>query len=268
MAISEKLTAIAENQQKVYDAGYAKGKADGGDTETAYQEGYDAGKQSEYDRFWNGYQENGERGGYLYAFAGRGWTDETFKPKWDLRPVASANFMFRDSYITDMVSNLEVCGVALDFSSCQALEYAFAYSQITRLGIIDTRAATKLSYMCYSCKNLTEIEKVIFADDGMQEGSNPFLLCNSLQEIRIEGAIGTTVSFLNSPLSVESMKSIILALIDNTGTGFEYQTSVKFSTTCWNALEATIDADDETTLPPDGGTSWKDYVFSTLSWNV
>ena len=32
MSVADKLTTIAENQQKVYDAGYAKGKQEGGNT--------------------------------------------------------------------------------------------------------------------------------------------------------------------------------------------------------------------------------------------
>ena len=43
MTIAEKLTLIAENQQKVYDAGYEKGKSEGGDTDAAYEQGYENG---------------------------------------------------------------------------------------------------------------------------------------------------------------------------------------------------------------------------------
>ena len=48
MSIAEKLQTVADNQQKVYDAGFAAGQAAGGDTDAAYNEGYDAGKQAEY----------------------------------------------------------------------------------------------------------------------------------------------------------------------------------------------------------------------------
>ena len=47
--IATKLTTIAENQQKVYAAGYAKGQAAGGDTEAAYQQGVVDGKQAGID---------------------------------------------------------------------------------------------------------------------------------------------------------------------------------------------------------------------------
>ena len=51
MTTAEKLTQIAQNQQAVYDAGVAKGQGKGD-----YGEGYLAGKQAEYDRFWDTYQ--------------------------------------------------------------------------------------------------------------------------------------------------------------------------------------------------------------------
>lgn len=51
MNISEKLAIIAENEQKVYDAGYEKGKAEGGDTEAAFEEGQLAWR----DMFWEAF---------------------------------------------------------------------------------------------------------------------------------------------------------------------------------------------------------------------
>ena len=44
---------------------------------------YDAGKKSQYDEFWDSYQENGTCTNYNYAFYGRGWTNKTFNPKYD-----------------------------------------------------------------------------------------------------------------------------------------------------------------------------------------
>jgi hypothetical protein len=43
MSIAEKLIQIAANEQKVYNAGYEKGKSEGGDTQAAYDQGYAEG---------------------------------------------------------------------------------------------------------------------------------------------------------------------------------------------------------------------------------
>ena len=68
MSIAEKLTTIAENEQKVYEAG----------------------KKSQYDEFWDTYQTNGQRTNYTYAFSGLGWTDNLYKPKY---PITFAGYV-------------------------------------------------------------------------------------------------------------------------------------------------------------------------------
>lgn len=78
MSIAEKLTAIAENVPKVYEAGQKK----------------------EYNRFWDLYQNSGEIAGYAYAFAGFRWNDSTYTPKYPI-VVSNATCMFQDCHITD-----------------------------------------------------------------------------------------------------------------------------------------------------------------------
>lgn len=63
MSVAEKLTAIAENVPKVYEAG----------------------KKAEYDAFWDTFQQNGERKAYQFAF-GSCFTPELFKPKYAIVP--------------------------------------------------------------------------------------------------------------------------------------------------------------------------------------
>jgi hypothetical protein len=67
-----------------YDAGYNKGHHDGYEHGEAdgISQGTEIGKQEEYDRFWNVYQQNGTRTNYSYAFAGESWTDEAINPKY------------------------------------------------------------------------------------------------------------------------------------------------------------------------------------------
>ena len=49
MTIAEKHIKIAENEQKVFNAGYEKGKSEGGDTSAAYDKGFADGQQSMVD---------------------------------------------------------------------------------------------------------------------------------------------------------------------------------------------------------------------------
>jgi len=84
MTITEKIARAKTDYDEVYEAGYAKGQAEGGGD---YAQGFEAGKQAEYDRFWDNYQQNGERTNYFGAFSGSAWSKETFKPKYTIRPV-------------------------------------------------------------------------------------------------------------------------------------------------------------------------------------
>ena len=68
MSIAENLTTIAKNQQKVFDAGV----------------------KSEYDRFWDNYQKNGEPMSYAMAFGSK-WDDITFKPKYPIIATGNGN---------------------------------------------------------------------------------------------------------------------------------------------------------------------------------
>ena len=111
MTIAEKLTQIAENEQKVYDAGYAKGKAEGG---SSYEQGVADGKQAEYDAFWDKFQNYGNRRNYYYAFAwqqvaNEGWASDAYNPKYPIiadateagSPTAAQSIFHYSSKITD-----------------------------------------------------------------------------------------------------------------------------------------------------------------------
>lgn len=263
MSIAEKLQTVAENQQKVYDAGYAAGQATGGDTDAAYNDGYTdghtAGKQAEYDRFWADYQQNGERTNYTRAFGSECWTDETFKPKFDISLILAAQ-MFQTSKITNLKALLETAGVSIQSgNSTMYLQFAQS-SAITHFPALDLRKATNTSYAFGSYSAVISIEKLIVSESTVW--SYTFDTAYNLEEIRFEGTIGKTgLSFAHSSkLSLESAKSILLALKDFTGTGEEYSCLITLHADTWTLL----DADGNTA--PDGNT-WKLYTQSK-GWNI
>lgn len=263
MTISEKLTQIAENEQKVFDAGYEKGKAEG------YQNGYDEGnaegikegieegKQAEYDAFWDNYQTNGTRIVYDCAFAG--WSYDTFRPKYDIKPT-SAYMLFRTFDTSgwhgdiDMSEHLKECGVVLDTSQCTNFQYMCMNSFITHLGIIDTRSATTL-YEVFSCNRLHTVDKLILKDDGSQTFSRTFHATVALENIVIEGVIGKAIDF--SPckkLTRASIESIVAALSTTTN-----DLTCTFSKT---AVFAVYNASDD-----DWGEFLNEVVMPHGNWN-
>ena len=70
MSIAEKLQTIAENEPKVYEAG----------------------KKAEYNRFWNAFQQNGNKRNYRNAFYA--WIDETYNPKYPIVITSQAQDVF------------------------------------------------------------------------------------------------------------------------------------------------------------------------------
>lgn len=113
------------------------------------------------------------------------------------------------------------------------------------------------SSMFHTCESL---ETIIFNNvkEFMGMDSGKTYNCKVLKDVIIEnGVIAQNWAFTYSPLSVESMKSIISHLKNFAGTENEGVYTIRFTDACWEALEA------DSTAP--NGDTWKDYVES-LGW--
>lgn len=155
---------LDENIPNVYDKGVYDGVADG--------------RQAEYDRFWNAYQDNGAVISGEYAFAGPRWSDATYNPKYPIKVTVYTN-MYRSSAITDTK-------VALDISDGTG------------------------GYTFYLTQALKTIPMLIVSE------KNTFVSCfhytSCLENITIGGVIGNDINFQYSPLSKASIASVVNAL--------------------------------------------------------
>lgn len=187
MSIAEKLVTIAENEPKVYQAGYSQGNVEG--LAEGYNSGYEFGKQDgiqvEYDRFWDTVQNNGNPADYSYRFYN--FPAVLFDPKYDfvfsgVEPI-SASFTFRLLQATDMKKNC-------DFTRLQHMQYTFYQT------------------------NLKNARTIKLSPENVYKDT--FSHSVNLEEIRIEGEIGQNgLSFLQcTKLTHESLMSIINALQD------------------------------------------------------
>lgn len=200
MSVNEKMTAIADAIRG--KTGIA-GKLTLDDMAAEIDAVHESGKKTEYDAFWDTYQENGTRTDYSYAFAGVGWTSETYKPKYPMQPTASQMM-----YIYSNVAG----HIDIDTSLSTNFQQMFQSSKITSLGVIDTRNASAFA-RTFQSGTLKSIEKLILKDDGSQTFSNTFYGSNSLTDIVIEGTIGQNIDFGKSAkLTHDSLMSIINAL--------------------------------------------------------
>lgn len=231
MSIGKKMKTIVDNCSRIYVTGYITGNSNG--QKKGYEEGYYAGSQygheagmqtgfetglqAEYERFWNLYQEKGERKNYSNAFCGSGWTDETFRPKYDLI-ASNVSQMFREAKVTDLKKALKDWGVSLDTGSVAYFTQFLQLSSVTVVPVLDMRSATNTT-QAFGYAPVTQIEKLIVSENT--PWSNTFISCSNLTEIRFEGQIGTDgLSFAHSKqLSYDSLMSIIGCLKDYSESG-------------------------------------------------
>ena len=222
MSIAEKMQTVAENQQKVYDAGYAAGQSAGGDTDEAYQ----AGVHSVF--------ENMTLVNYMFYKDHNQNNYETFLNS-DLSNVTTAQYLFQENnWIVEFAwpNTLRPNLIHYLFQGCQTVK------KVSGLEKIQVNVLTGVFDGCVSLENAGTIDftKVSFAN-------RTFLNCTALKEFRIVGTIGLSVDFQYSPLSKASIESIMDALSDTTtGTSVTFSkiaVNVAFTTDEWNALVAT-----------------------------
>ena len=240
MTTAEKLTTIAENMPKVYEAG----------------------KDAEYNSFWDAYQQNGERADYHTGFAGKGWNEHTFKPKYDIKPTNAYMMFYQipENANIDLVKTAEEQGIEFDFSNCTNFTY-FAYSPgVVRLGTIDTRSAKSFPQFLGSNGKLHTIEKLILKDDGTQTISNElWFLPTGLVNITIEGKLGASVRCVAKGMTKKSMQSFISSL---------YEESVGKTLTL---SKVAVDREFETAAGLDNGTSsteWDEIINTKPNWTI
>ena len=234
MTMAEKLTTIAENEQKVYDAG----------------------KQAFYAFFWDEFQQNGELTNYVGAFGGQ-WTPDTFKPKYPIRPTY-ANFMFYNNLsqalvIEDFVEFCKENNVVLDFSNCIASQYGLACLWTEHFGVLDFSKSTNIISLFYSHNNNSGVkkidefissEKTKFNTEASTNGT--FHMATQLTDITMSGVVACSINFGTCPLnkaSIESVVNVLSSTVSGQTVTFK-KTAVNeaFSDAEWQELIATIPA--------------------------
>lgn len=197
MTTAEKLVKLAENRVKLILTGVS----------------------SMYNELWDAIQDNGQRRDYRQGFAGSGWTDIIFMPKYDIIVEGNASNMFWGSKITDMVACLERNNVTIDTSRATDLSYAFSCNSLY-LPEISAVSATNIGVLFGYDRSLISVKKLILKNDGSQTFNNVFYNCTGLEEIEIEGVIGNDFDIrYSTKLSHKSLQFIINALKDYSGSG-------------------------------------------------
>ena len=187
---------------------------------------YDKGRTDEWSDFWDVFQQNGTRTNYNYAFhqdvgnpgTEQIWTDKTFKPKYDFK-LTSANRAFLGLSVTDFVKCLVDMGIEFDTSQCTNTNSIFSKNSTWRLPTLDLSVSTSISGLVANCYKLEKIEKIIWGEKiSPNSTTNAFSGCPFLAEFESEGTLAVSVSFASCPLTVETIKGLILCLKNYAGT--------------------------------------------------
>ncbi len=199
------------------------------DTEMPYNDGVadgvKQGKKLEYDTFWDRFQDRGARTTYSYAFGTRGWTDENFKPKYDIVAVGSATSLFRYLEVTeDLPVIFERQGIVLDTSQATNLEYCCQTLNALvpiRLGTFDCTGLTVRLTSSFSCAAIKQLKVII---NETVVFYNTFNNATALTDFELEGILGTNgLSLQNSKLLThDSLMSVINALKDYSSSSTAY----------------------------------------------
>lgn len=276
MSISDKLALIAENELKVYNAGYEKGKAEGGDTEAAYEQGVADGKQAEYDAFWDVYQLNGTRINYQYAFGNSLWKNETFRPKYNivLGSGYSGTNMFHSCTVTDLTAALEKQGVILDTSNNGVFTSMFQKANCKRIPPINLSRSheygSSLSYL-FANSTVETIDKLIVTENTTFS-STSFQGCASLISVTFEGIIGKNGLNLqwSTNLSRDSIINVVMHLSDDTS-GLSVTLSKAAVDEAFKVLPGEMDGSEvveEDAVIGSDSQAWNNLIASRANWTI
>lgn len=271
MSIAEKLTTIAENEQKIYGAGHNNGYQDGfsqgfseGETQgqsigynNGYADGYisgeSAGKQAMKESWWNTLTNGGKKATMDYLFQGVDFNSiGGFNPPYTLKPTY-ASFTFERTHGLKKITKEQI-----DYSSTAACQYGF--NCCYDLEEIEEISVTSHHMWLFAhCTKLKTIGKLILREGTQINGNHPFINCTALENIEIEGVIPNSVSFQwCSKLTSKSIENIISVLSDtSTGQTVTFNTAVK--TTYFNA---------HSTEYTDAETAWIALKATKPNWTI
>lgn len=196
MTTAEKLTAIAENEQKVYWSG----------------------RQDEHNDFWKsaltkGLYGNGGISGTA-RFAGWCWDNNTLKPPRKITLTNNCNHAFSSCGYTGSIAEM------FDFVDLTRCSQMFEYASIREIGTLDLSTIADAGGLAertfLGAQNLKTIQNLIVSEN--LKFTNAFNSATALENIKITGTIGTNgLNFKDcSKLTKESIESIIFALSETT----------------------------------------------------
>lgn len=201
---------------------------------------YEAGKDAEWNKFWDDFQDNGNRRKYGYAFYGKEWNDKTFKPKYDIiiegTDSHSGYSVFGMAGITDLAEICRKQDIIIDGTNYKPNNpqdwFANCY-YLTRTPPIPVHDKFGYGWFYGNCKKLHTVEG-FYVSENTTFTVNAFNGCTELQNLNIVGTIGQSGLDLHwsTKLTHASLMNVINCLKN-----FNEVILENCPVTAWNAFE-------------------------------
>ena len=238
MSLAEKLTAIAENEKKVHEAGKAEGV------------------KSEYDRFWDGFQDYGNRNDFAHSFGGSAWAADGLlppkypitlrksyascqgmfgrfnrpasidysKPLYDLSAVCDKIDFSKVTEANDTFKDARARNISVDLSGCTKLSYTFSSGDGGSLENITLKVTENLTTIKYAFMYQNFLTNLIFTEDSV-------IACSGL-DLQWSTSLNKTsiTSIINALSTTATGKSVTLS---------KAAVNKAFTTDEWKALTDT-----------------------------
>jgi hypothetical protein len=186
---------------------------------------YAIGQKTERDKFWDAFQNNGNRTAYPNSqgvFSGYNFNFDNFYPKYDIRPEGNANQLFyawtNGNVIGSLSQRLKECGVVLDTSKATSMGQMFSYTKFTELPAISfegvtSSASNNIRHVFANNPHLETIEKIIVTENTYYQ--TWFADTTNLKNVTFEGIIGQNGLDLSpsTSLTKDSLMNVINCLM-------------------------------------------------------
>lgn len=226
---------------------------------------FEAGKKSEYDAFWDEFQDYGNRTHYLNAFDGKGFNKNNFYPKYNIVfGENESNWTFirwndDDKHTLNLKERMELCGVSFDFTQLKTSIQTFYYTKFTEIPALDMSNVTSFDRTFAYNYGLKSIEELTIGKDA--SFNDAFAHSNVLEKLIIKGCIGG--NGFNTQWCTKLSKDSIISIINALSTSTSGLT-VTLSQTAVNRAFATA------TGAENGSTSeeWLALAATKSNWTI
>ena len=239
-------------------------------TTNGAEENFDEGKQAEYDRFWDAFQENGERTNYANAFYGFYWNKETLRPKYTCKVVGDGgSSMFARCYMKfpppDPSDLLDMSNIPIDVTEATYCGSMFENARVDNVTLIfgDKIESLYNAFTKGGGGNVAGMHITLLVPNPDCDWNNAFAY-HPVKELNLlDGTVIGTDGFnvqWATGLSKENLTSIINALSDSTS-----ELSITISKGAVAEAFRTAGSNH-----PDGWLSeeWKSLVTTKPFWNI